>query len=406
MQKLEKENKYTEAEREQYKKSRSSNIELLRIVAMLMIVATHIVMHCVNVQLTDLGSIARRNNGFFCQPFFYKKLLILVSFMPLGHIANAIFILISGYFMSIKGFDVSHVKIENRHVMNPSIDLGKIAKKLLIQLGFASVVLVIVSFICHGINGKIYVAMQDITFFNQMAWYIGYYFCVVVIGALFLNRFLATLDNKQYMAYLFTLFTIFSLSWSGGIIDSLAGGLRTLVLGIFLYSLGGFIRKYDPFKKVRTYVFFLVIAVIYVLIYISFYNTTQNAIENYYRSGTTDLFIQSIPDFDNFSFISIVIGVSMFEVFRRIHIPTSRIINFLGKSTFMIYLIHDNSFFYSLWDLRDWITTLYNTPMLFVYKLVKWTLATFAVGVVVYICYCVLSRIFKKCRVLFLKVSR
>lgn len=392
-----------ESEREQIKKSRSSNFELLRIVAMLMIVTCHIVMHCVNIQLSDPGSIARRNNGFFCQPFFYKRLLILVSVMPLGHIANAIFILISGYFMSNRGTDVSHVKLENPHVLNPLFDLVKIAKRLLIQLGFASVVLVIVSLICHGINGEIYVAMQDITIFNQMAWFIGYYFCVVVIGALFLNRFLTTLDNKQYVAFLLTLFTIFSLAWSGAMIDSLCGGLRTLVLGIFLYSLGGFIRKYDPFKKVRTYVFFLVIAVIYVLIYISFYNTTQNAIANYYRSGTTDLFIQRIPDFENFSFISVVIGVSVFEVFRRIHIPTSRIINFLGKSTFMIYLIHDNSFFYSLWDLRDWITTLYNTPMLFVYKLVKWTLATFAVGGVVYICYRVLGRIFQKCRILFLK---
>ena len=37
---------------------RNSNFELLRICAMLMIVAYHIFVHCVNVQLTDSASIA------------------------------------------------------------------------------------------------------------------------------------------------------------------------------------------------------------------------------------------------------------------------------------------------------------------------------------------------------------
>lgn len=41
------------------KTGRSANIELLRIVAMLMIIMYHIICHCVNVQLTDGASIAR-----------------------------------------------------------------------------------------------------------------------------------------------------------------------------------------------------------------------------------------------------------------------------------------------------------------------------------------------------------
>lgn len=80
-------------------KMRSSNIELLRNVAMLMIVSYHIVCHCVNVQLTDKGSMERLENGLFNQPVFYKKLMLLDTFNTFGIIGNVIFILISGYFM-------------------------------------------------------------------------------------------------------------------------------------------------------------------------------------------------------------------------------------------------------------------------------------------------------------------
>lgn len=39
------------------KKLRSSNIELLRVLAMFMIVMYHITCHCVTVQFTDPGSM-------------------------------------------------------------------------------------------------------------------------------------------------------------------------------------------------------------------------------------------------------------------------------------------------------------------------------------------------------------
>ena len=53
-------------------KVRSSNMELLRIVAMFMIVMYHISYHCVRFQLVDKNSIDRMANGLFCYPDFYK----------------------------------------------------------------------------------------------------------------------------------------------------------------------------------------------------------------------------------------------------------------------------------------------------------------------------------------------
>lgn len=62
------------------KTGRSANIELLRIVAMLMIIMYHIICHCVNVQLTDGASIARWENGLFNHPLFYKSCHYAIRF--------------------------------------------------------------------------------------------------------------------------------------------------------------------------------------------------------------------------------------------------------------------------------------------------------------------------------------
>lgn len=112
------------------KPSRDSNIELLRIIAMVLIILSHIVIHCIGVQLTDTTSIIRLDNGLFNNPVFYKKLLILVSFTPVGIVGNVIFVIISGYFM-----------------VNREINIGKTAKKLLIQLGYSVIILIIISMI-------------------------------------------------------------------------------------------------------------------------------------------------------------------------------------------------------------------------------------------------------------------
>ena len=310
-------------------KTRSSNIELLRILAMFMIIIFHISDHCVKVQLTDTASMLRMNNGLFCEPVFYKKLLLLSTFAPMGKIGNVIFITISGYFMVSKG---------------NGINLAKISKKLLLQLGFAAVSLTLI-----------------------------------------------------------VLFAFIQFRWTGSMANSLANGLRTLLTGIFLYALGGFIHLYNPFGKIRTYCLYLIIAVSFLFIYISAYNVTQTNIQTYFLNESKDIFIQKIPSFSDYSIIPILVGLSLFEIFRRIHIPCSRMINFVGASTFMVYLLHDNAFAYSLWNTQDWITLLYEHPYIYLFKHLRWTAATFLIGILFYIIYLCLGKALSKCRWLVMK---
>lgn len=183
------------------KNKRDSNLELLRVFSMLMIVTYHICIHCVNVQLTDGSSIASFNNGLFSVPYFFKKLLILQTFAPMGQMGNCIFMLIAGYFMGLRG---------------DGIDISKVSKKLLFQLGFATIILTLGSLCVYGLKGSVYGTLIDISMFNQMSWYVGYYFAVIVFAKVYFNRVLSRLNKNQHIAMLWTLFGITQFSWIGG----------------------------------------------------------------------------------------------------------------------------------------------------------------------------------------------
>lgn len=75
------------------KKIRSSNIELLRIVAMLMIILFHVVSHCLSAQLPQ-------SEEYFNKPILYKSLIIPQIIASFGTVGNDVFILITGYFMA------------------------------------------------------------------------------------------------------------------------------------------------------------------------------------------------------------------------------------------------------------------------------------------------------------------
>lgn len=268
-------------------------------------------------------------SNLFNHPVFYKKLYLLSGIMKWGPIGNAVFILISGYFMVEKG---------------KNINIVSIAKKLLTQLGFAAITLVIVSTAILEYWKDSFISASAFDF-NNMSWYVGYYFVVIACAMLFLNEFLLKLSQKNYMVFLVILFATIEFSWSNSILEGIGGGLGTVLLGIFLYSFGGYIKAYDPFRNVRVYVFGIIIVFVNVIEYIASFNITQTAIESFDFNNPDAAFSQPILSFGNRDFVIIAIAVCLFEIFKRIRIPYCKPINFLGKGTFMVYLIHDNGFF-------------------------------------------------------------
>ena len=169
-------------------KIRSSNFELLRIIAMIMIIIYHIVFHCIICQLTDLKSIERMNNGWFCHPLWYKKMLALEIIMPFGIISNAIFMIIAGYFGINKDNDLKRIE--------------KTGKKLIFQSLFVTIWLVLFSAILYQLNKNDYLSMIDLYHFNNSSWYVGYYFLIILISYIFLNKYLKKFTKQEYLTFL------------------------------------------------------------------------------------------------------------------------------------------------------------------------------------------------------------
>lgn len=344
---------------------------------MLMIIAYHIFLHCIYLQLTDANSIATLGNGWFSYPSFFKRLCILAIISPMGQIGNAIFLIVSGYFMADK----------------KSIDLTKISKKLLLQLGFATIALGLISIFFYKHITTLPIKLMSFNLFNWSSWYLGYYFLVTVFAKIFLNKYLSKLKQKDYLMVLISLFAITQFSWTISIIKNVGSGLETLCIGIFLYMIGGYIKKYNPFASLKTWVIIAIIIITNIIIISNFYIDTTNNISSYIQN-TENIFIQYIPVYENHQIIPIILGITIFELFRRIKISNNKAINFIGTSTFMIYLIHDNEFIYKIWGSKDWITLLNNSFTNFVITFGIWVLVTFISGFILYCIYLLIEKIF------------
>ena len=359
------------------KTKRQSNFELLRIFAIVLIILFHI-------QTYSSASLLMGDHGYFTQPIIYLRLLILDIGATLGMIGNGLFIIISGYFMN----------------SNLNIDTGKIAKKLLLQLGFAVVVLIIVNAVWFAFfkNENLDLGIVTRDAFNGSWWFVGYYFCIILVAKLFLNKITAKLTQSQFKSLLLTLLAVSQFGWSGGLLNSLAGGLRELSIGVFFFLMGGYIAKYNPFKNFKAITFVLTIAAAYGIRFLSQYNIVSESIANFVKSKSDGHFIHSVQGYANYEILVVIVVISFFELFRRLNVPYNAAINYIGKSTLMIYFIHENSFFQMFYKDDSWMEALTTSVPLYLLKWLKWTVITFAVGLAAYVLYTLLGKLLPRIR--------
>ena len=185
------------------RKQRASNIELMRVIAMIMIITFHITRHRIRDQLVDKSLISLFDiSDCFCHPKFYPQLMFLYLTMPMGKIGNGIFILISGYFMADR-----------------RIDLVQTGKKLIGQMAYMTLVLMFMSYtgflLLYRHAEGVKVNLTSLERFNNNSWFIGYYIMVIIIAGLILNRYLQKWNRKTYLVLLIVIFTVVSFAWSG-----------------------------------------------------------------------------------------------------------------------------------------------------------------------------------------------
>lgn len=279
---------------------RQSNIELLRIIAMIMIVAHHFAVH----------------GGFeFSSSITLNR--VWIRFIQMGgKIGVNIFVLISGYFL------ITAVGIKTSKVL-----------KLWLQI-FTYSILIFIIFAALGIQPfgmkELIKSIFPITF--SQWWFANTYFVFYLLTP-YLNKLLNSLDKKNYQRMLILL----TLCWC--IIPTFLTRKfesNSLTWFVYLYSLAGYIRLYVNKIKIKAWKYILAAFTVMMLTYLSavvfdILGTRFSFFENHV---TYFYDMQRLP--------VVFISICMFIGFIKIDIGYKKFINVISLATFGVYLIHDN----------------------------------------------------------------
>ncbi len=275
------------------KQTRSSNIELLRIFAMLLVVMSHWGWAFLDVTFT---------NSF--NYYFYRL------FRAFGQLGVILFILISSYFLSKSKFKISSML---------KLILQTILSILFLFLTFY--ILGKFGVVCQG--GGYYNFSEFITnllIFNSEYWFINIYLVIYLIFP-FLNLIINNCSKKQFIWLILILFICFSLlptlTKNQITENSIVNNFGWYIL---IYFLGAYLRRFPDDFKINKLLFFGLIGCIVIFINdIDFYQTRSNP-------------------------CMILMAIIIFLLFSKLKMKNFRFINVVASSTFGVYLLHENRY--------------------------------------------------------------
>ena len=272
---------------------RQSNIELLRVVAMLMIIMSH-------VQYAIYGYDSSNYNKIF-----------LSFFVSMGQIGVILFILISGYFLCVKKFNVKNYL------------------RLYLECVFYGLILYFI-----GYNLKYtYVGFVVEVFFpitSSQYWFLALYFVFYLLSP-FIN-FVINKINKNTHLLLMSLIFIFTVILPS-LKFSIYGQTPLFLWWLGLYLIGAYIRLYPKDFSSKKLAVFMLIFTFAILIFgrVLAFNKHSNLNENYYC--------------ERINIVVVLFALSLFNLFRLSNIKQSKLINLLGGATFGVYIIHNSVYF-------------------------------------------------------------
>lgn len=332
---------------------RKSNIEIIRILAMFLIVGYHMITN----GLVD-SSFSYWNEG----TLFNK--IIASALFPAGRIGVMLFFMITGYFL----FDKDKVSIK------------KVLYKSLFYIYFTSILFIILQ-LSIGIyetgeidSWKLFIFKNIFTPISSgNNWFVTFYILLLfIIPAL--NPFLHSLDKKQFLLIL-----IFAILISFGINNIFGGIYDYLIQALLYYSYGFFYKKYISSKKniVLGIIVFIFISIISIYFsYLYFYFQTNS----YKYSFIIHYFIKT--------FCVTITSLSIFYIFDSFKNINNKCINKLATATLSVYLLHGSIFQQFLWNNIVKVKKIYNLNS-FPLLLLLWIL------IIYFICFIIDSLINK-----------
>ncbi|WP_412988373.1 acyltransferase family protein [Pediococcus siamensis] len=349
---------------------RNSNIELLRLFCMFLIILHHFSVHGVDIAGWDQVHSSLIN----------KIIAELLSFG--GRPAVIVFMLISGYFL-----------VTSKHSGNL-----KKALQLWLEVWFYSVgvylVLVLVNAKSFAI-GTFVKACLPITF--DQYWFITGYFLIYLLSP-YLNKILLNCSKKEFVYLLLFLGTIETLipTFLDVWIDS-----GSVLLFAYFYAIGAFIRLYGAdydLAKIGKLLWTASLALMFLSV------ITLNLITAIFK---VEVFADHATHFLSvYSILVLMFAIGLFLTCLTATAWHSSAVNFVSKSAFAIYLIHDNRNFREvLWQDILHVHSLQNSHFLLLYGLCD-TVLIFLACILLDIALCEVGTLLKEFKLKSRKVNR
>lgn len=289
------------------KKHRQTNFELLRIIAMFMIVMHHSLIHGVlTVSKTTLVSVGNP-----------LSLSLFSSFTFLGKVGVYLFVLITGYFM-----------------IDSQISLSKVVR-LWLPVFFWSVVLTLIcGSVVHQLTIKAILESLFPILLSKYWFMTTYVFMYLLIP--FMNKMLLNLNRGQALA-LATIGIVILIPGSfvyGHLMSS------WLIKFCIAYCLGALIRRYKLLGQERVILAGKRLLIISLLVdLLASFSCSYLAFR--LHSITFITYIKSIVA-QGITVFSFLTALGLFIVIGAKKVSYNKLINSVAATTFGIYLIHDN----------------------------------------------------------------
>ncbi len=287
-------------------KIRESNVELLRIVLMLLIIAGHITEY--SGKLGDWGT----------PEYYITNITRCVSVFSVNT-----FIIISGYF----GIRLNVIK------------LSKIEARVLFYTWIP-----FVAAILSGIRNIDIIKDIQLIFplLTKKYWFITIYFVLCILSP-FINRFIKILSKRQLQVLLIAGFVIFyaiaTFSFAINAPQIVMDAGYGIVNFIYLYILGYYLKNY--FEDNHSFLFYLVLFFLTALLLFA---------ANY---GMTVILGFNFDAFICYNTVFVLAGaVFLFLAFKNLNIGEVKIINTISKKALIVYILHMNPSL-SSWMFKD-----------------------------------------------------
>lgn len=294
------------------RKVRESNYELLRIIAMILIVMSH----CDEIfGLSTLYSLSLGPNK------------LVNDFLHMGgQIGVGSFLLISGFFMVNKNVSISKLLKLAGEVWSYSIGIWLCWVCITIYQG---------SFNIATCLHEAKYAFFPIVFSHY--WFVTAFFILMLLSP-FLNKFISILSQNNYKIFLFILI-LFLVILQGGFPGVLQGMAEGRILPVLLYYfMAGYIKRFGIYENKNPKICFLVAIIGYVLLFCECYLCTALGLANNNKFLLDNIYFYRVL---NSPFI-VVICIALFIGVCNTTIKYNRIVNSIASCVFGIYLIHSN----------------------------------------------------------------